>query len=226
MVKQLTKLNTKSITAILEDWFIDMGKPVRLRSDGGPQFRSEFEDWAKKENITHELSSPYHHQSNGHAEVTVREMKHLLTKMERNWQKFRLALREYRNTPRFDGLSPSQWLTGYRQRTDAPAAPSAYERITDEQLKSHLDLRGKEQARIKDQSWSKREKETKTYAPGSLCWVQDPKTKRWSIKATIVKARNKRSFIVNDGFREFMRNRRFLRPRSNTETEVSLSVRG
>ena len=85
-----------------------------------------------------------------------------------------------------------------------------------------MDLRGKEQARIKDQSWSKREKETKTYAPGSLCWVKDPKTKRWSIKATIVKARNKRSFIVNDGFREFIRNRKFLRPRSNTETEVSL----
>ena len=75
MVKQLKKLNTKSITTILDDWFIDMGKPVRLRSDGGPQFRSEFENWAKKENITHELSSPYHHQSNGHAEVTVREMK-------------------------------------------------------------------------------------------------------------------------------------------------------
>ena len=84
-----------------------MGKPVRLRSDGGPQFRSEFEDWAKKENITHELSSPYHHQSNGHAEVTVREMKYLLTKTERKWQKFCLALREYSNTPQFDGLSPS-----------------------------------------------------------------------------------------------------------------------
>ena len=150
MVKQLTKMNTKSIITILEDWFIDMGKPVRLRSDRGPQFRLEFEDWAKKENITHELSSPYHHQSNGHSEVTVREMKHLLTKTERNWQKFRLALREYRNTPRFDGLSPSQWLTGYRQRTDAPAAPSAYARITNEQLRSHLDRRGKEQARIKD----------------------------------------------------------------------------
>ena len=85
-----------------------MGKPVRLRSDGGPQFRSEFEDWAKKENITHELSSPCHHQSNGHAEVTEREMKYLLTKTERNWQKFGLALRENRNIPRFDGLSPSK----------------------------------------------------------------------------------------------------------------------
>ena len=54
---------------------------------------------------------------------------------------------------------------------------------------------------------------------------QDHKTKRWSIKATIVKARNKRSFIVNDGNREFIRNRRFLRPRSNTETKVCSGVK-
>ena len=128
----------------------------------------------------------------------------------------------FHRSPFSHWLSPSQWLTGYRQSTDAPAAPSAYERVTDEQLKSCLNPRGKEQARIKNWSWSKREKETETYVPGSLCWVQDPKTKRWSIKATIVKARNKRSFIVNDGFRDFIRNRRFLRPRSNTETEVSL----
>ena len=46
-----------------------------------------------------------------------------------------------------------------------------------------------------------------------VCWVQDPKTKRWSIKATIVKAINKRSFTVNDGFHEFIRNRKFLRLR-------------
>ena len=42
------------------------------------------------------------------------------------------------------------------------------------------------------------------------------------VKATIVKARTKRSFIINDGFRKFIGNRRFLRPRSNTETEVCL----
>ena len=58
MVKLLTKQNTKSITTILDDWFINMGKPVQLRSDGGPQLRSEFEDWANKENITHEPQVP------------------------------------------------------------------------------------------------------------------------------------------------------------------------
>ena len=57
MVKRLRSLNTKAITTILDKWFIDHGKPVRLRSDGGPQFRSEFESWCKKEAINHELTS-------------------------------------------------------------------------------------------------------------------------------------------------------------------------
>ena len=210
MVKRLTKLNTKAITNILEEWFIDMGKPVRLRSDGGPQFRSEFNAWAKKEDIAHELSSPYNHQSNGHAEVAVREMKHLLAKTQ-NWQKFRLALREYRNTPRFDGLSPAQWLTGHRQRTNAIAAPNAYKRITDEQLKSHVNRRGREYAKVKERAdGSKRQLEQ--LHPGDQIWLQDPKTKRWSIKATIINARSERSYWVTDGAREFIRNRRFIRP--------------
>ena len=99
----------------MEDWFGDYGKPKKLRSDGGPQFRSEFDAWCKTENIIHRLSSPYNHESNGHAEVGVREIKHLLEKTSRNWNKFRRALREYRNTPQFDGLSPAQWLFGHRQ---------------------------------------------------------------------------------------------------------------
>ena len=42
-VAPLRKLQTKAITSILADWFIDDGKPIKLRSDGGPQFRSEFD---------------------------------------------------------------------------------------------------------------------------------------------------------------------------------------
>ena len=36
MVKPLKKLNTAEVTSILEDWFLEHGKPVDLRSDGGP----------------------------------------------------------------------------------------------------------------------------------------------------------------------------------------------
>ena len=220
MVKRLTKLNTKAITNTLDDWFIDMGKPERLRSDGGPQFRSEFDAWAKKEDIVHELSSPYNHQSNGHAEVAVREMKHLLAKTK-NWQKFRLALREYRNTPRFDGLSPAQWLTGRRQRTSAIATLEAYKKITEEQFKSHMDRRGREYTKVKERAdGSKRELEQ--LHPGDKIWLQDPKTKRWTTEGTIINARSERSYWVTDGARDFIRNRRFIKPsRQSTGSTIN-----
>ena len=43
-------------------------------------------------------------------------------------------------------------------------------------------------------------------------WSQDPMTKKWSIEATIIRARNKMSYLDTDGIKEFPRNRRFLRP--------------
>ena len=211
MVKPLKKLNTTAVTTILHDWFLDMGKPVNLRSDGGPQFRQEFEDWCKDQCINHELSSPYNHQSNGHAEVAVREMKNLLAKTG-TYPKFRLALREWRNTPRFDGLSPAQWLTGHRQRTEAIATPKAYQRVTDEQLKTHMDRRGQVQSQTKERvDRSKRDLEQ--LEPGDQVWVQDPKSLKWSTKATVLSIRkNKRSYLVKSDDRVFIRNRRFLRP--------------
>ena len=88
MVAKLSKLDTRDITNVLEDWFVDVGKPLRLRSDGGPQFRTEFDEWCEKMGIIHELSSPDHHESNGHAESAVKAMKHLIAKTG-SWTKFR-----------------------------------------------------------------------------------------------------------------------------------------
>ena len=68
-------------------------------------------------------------------------MKHLLEK-NGNFMEFRHALREWCNTPRFDRLSPSQWLTGHRQKNDTFAAPNAYRRITDTEFKVQEDKRG------------------------------------------------------------------------------------
>ena len=190
-----------------------MGKPIRIRSDGGPQFRSSFKNWCKEQDIIHELTSPYNHQANGMAEVTVREMKKLLEKTGQNWPKFQSALREYRNTPRFDGMSPAQWLFSHRQRTNAMAIPNAYARVTDEMFKKHLDLRGCEQSRIAERVHSSKPEQ---FHPGAKVWIQDPKNKRWSVEAVIVSGISKRTFRVNDGTREFMRNRRFIRPRIGT----------
>ena len=102
------KTNTKFITDILDDWFIEHGIPVSIRTDGGPQFHGPFKDWFNRHHIRHEKSSAYHHESNGHAKCAVREVKKLLAKTPL-YEAFRRALRSYRNCPTYDGLSPAKW---------------------------------------------------------------------------------------------------------------------
>ena len=109
-------------------------------------------------------------------------------------------------------MSPAQWKTGYRQRTNVPATPNAYRRITDKQLVSHLAWRGCEQTKVKKQK-ERTKRELKKFAPNDQVWVQHPITKEWSIEATIIRAGNKTSYHVTDDVKEFPRNQQFLRPR-------------
>ena len=128
----MTRLDTKAITEVLKTMFMQYGIPNRIRSDGGPQFRGEFQSWCQDMDIVHEQTSPYNPQANGHAEEAIGEMKQLITKAGPN--DFKSAMLEYRNTPRIDGLSPAQWYLGRRQRTSAVAAPKAYKRINNDAL--------------------------------------------------------------------------------------------
>ena len=119
------------------------GKPTYVRTDGGPCFKhKDFAAWCKDKNIVHETSSPHHHESNGQAERAIREVKNLLKKTDAHMETFQDALTEYKNTPGYDGLAPTQWAFGHLQRTDVPAPKSAYERITDEKLLEHIGRRG------------------------------------------------------------------------------------
>ena len=57
-VKQLRKLDTSAITGIFENWFYEYGRPLRLRTDNGPQFRIKFDKWCETMGIVHKKSSP------------------------------------------------------------------------------------------------------------------------------------------------------------------------
>ena len=58
---QLRKLDPRTVTMALENWFNDFGWPSNNRTDGRPQFRTKFKDFCSSQGIEHELSSPYMH---------------------------------------------------------------------------------------------------------------------------------------------------------------------
>ena len=84
-------------------------------------------------------------------------------------------------------------------------------RVSDSKFKEHEARRGHrlryEKNRVNQSSHT-----LEPFQPGKTVLVQDPKTSRWSIEATIISRRNKRSYIVEADGRKFLRNRRFIRP--------------
>ena len=57
--KYVKNEGTNSVTEALEEFFCRYGTPSRLRTDGGPAFKSSsFEQWVQDLGIIHELSSP------------------------------------------------------------------------------------------------------------------------------------------------------------------------
>ncbi len=101
-----------AVIRLMKDCFTDKGVPVRLTTDGGPQFSSrEFRQLCDEWGIEHDRSGPYHHQANGAAEAAVKAVKALLAKSTTNGDishdAFRRGFIEFRNTPLAHGLSPA-----------------------------------------------------------------------------------------------------------------------
>jgi transposase InsO family protein len=121
-VARLTSKTTGAVIAIMEKWFCEFGWPQRLGSDGGPQFRHEFEEWCAVNHITFKLSSARNPASNGLAEAAVKRVKHLLEKVDGPSSLSR-ALLALRNTPMSNGrASPAQAL--FKQDLRVPGLPT------------------------------------------------------------------------------------------------------
>ena len=66
---------------IKEHIFSRFGTPRAIISDGGLHFcNRSFENLLKKYGVTHKVSTAYHPQTNGQAELANREIKHILEK--------------------------------------------------------------------------------------------------------------------------------------------------
>ena len=91
----------------LTSWFNLVGWPETIRTEGGPQFRLEFDEFCKNFYIHHKLSSPYHPELNGLAEAAVKNAKSLLKKCKITGQNFQRSVSVFLNMPCSDGPLPA-----------------------------------------------------------------------------------------------------------------------
>ena len=208
-VANLRSLTTSAIIDKLENWFFEFGFPANIRTDGGPQFRTEFHEWCENVGINKETSSPYFPQSNGLAESAVKNMKSLLKKCDGNFPQFRKSLLIWRNTPKATGDTPAQLLFGYTQnygQGDLNASPFVDRDAAKE--------RKNKESESQERSYNKNAKDLDELLPGQRVLLRNPASHTWDAAATIVKKRSDgRSYVAEDeeGYQS-VRNRRDIRP--------------
>ena len=208
-VEKLSKLSTQAITKILTTWFNTFGWPERIRTDNGPQFRSEFGEFCKEHNILHENSSPYYPQSNGLSEAAVKQMKYLLEKINEDQSEFSSRLLEFRNTPNVSGKSPAQMFFGRRLRGRLPHLPGAND-LDIANAKAGADNR----KHLMEKLETKHGTPLKQLEIGQRVLIQNPQTKSWDEECQITGIRpTGRSYdVLFDNGKSSIRNRTLLRP--------------
>ena len=109
----------RGLVGCLRSLFSTFGIPDELSSDGGPEFTAGLTtDFLKRWKVDHRISSAYHPQSNGRAEVAVKSAKRLLRSNvgpngSLDNDKLLRALLQLRNTPDPDcNLSPAEIIFG------------------------------------------------------------------------------------------------------------------
>ena len=206
--QRLRRTTTSDVTSVLNEWFMDWGYPSIIRSDGGPQFRSEFKKFCKDNAIEHELSSPYNPRSNGLAESAVKNVKYLLKKCSSDGSNFKKALLEWRNVPRADGISPSQLFLNRRQKTQLPMPRARMASDLEGQNMREVRKNSLQQNRV---AHDKRAVPRAGFQVGTHVRLQDPHTRKWDIVGQIEDISVSGSYYVDIGKKTVRRNASYLR---------------
>ncbi|XP_068225977.1 uncharacterized protein [Palaemon carinicauda] len=190
----------------------EVGVPLRLRTDGGPQFTSrEFADFAEHWGVHPITSSPHYPKSNGHAEAAVKAVKHLILKTapsgNTDCEAFDRGLLELRNMPNHSGRSPAQILYGHPLRTCVPAHPQSFMECWQEKT---LDCDQRAQVKL---NYDAHARPLPRLNVGQHVRLQDPTSHRWDKIGIIMGGTRSREYEIRlPSGGVLRRNRRFLYP--------------
>jgi len=216
-VKLLISLTTIAVLKVVDKWFLDFGFPQTIRSDGGPQFRGEFEEYCKKHGIIHELSAAHNHPSNGLAEAAVKSVKYLLIKCSKKKEDFDVAFAQWKQTPRADNLSPAELFFGRRPVGLLPQLPVL---ISEEKWTELGHARENSKKKSCDEKKGVELTPLKVGEKVNLQIMTGPRSGRWTTGEdyTILEVREDgQSYKVSkNGEKTYLRNRRHLRRRGES----------
>ena len=211
VIRQLHSLSTGTVINELKRIFSETGISEVVISDGGPQFRSEFKDFAQAWGFQHIQSSPYHHQSNGEAERFVRTVKDTLTKAYQSGQDPDMALLCYRSTPINSKLpSPAELLNSRRYNTLLPTRTMLKSR--GEEREELLNLKQKQ-----EQYYNRSAQTLPELDENMQVYVQlQPQSRDWK-PATVTECLDYNKYKIRLDFngKEYIRNRIYIKPRTN-----------
>uniref|UniRef100_A0A2A4K615 RNA-directed DNA polymerase n=1 Tax=Heliothis virescens TaxID=7102 RepID=A0A2A4K615_HELVI len=217
----------KNVITHLKSIFARHGIPLSLVSDGGPPFQSlEFKNFLHEWDIEHITTSPYHAQSNGQAESSVKIVKNMLKKCKENSSDPYIALLQYRNTPKNNLPSPAQLLMSRNLRDNVP---KSYKKLKPKivKFKDYKECVNKNNVN-KSKYYNRNTKPLSLLYPNDHVYFKRKPNYNW--EHAIVKQRlaNNRSYVVEDvnGVR-YRRNRVHLRHKySPMQSNSSSSSQG
>ena len=227
----------KGLVKCLRQWFRTFGVPRQISSDAGPEFRADLTaEFLKTWGVAHRVSSAYHAQSNGRAEVAVKAVKRLMRSNlgpsgTLNTDRFLRAMLRFRNTPDPDcRISPAEIVFGRPLRDNLL--------FTDYLSRAQYSKRWQEVWKAKEEALRARfirtsenlNKHARPLLPlvlGDKCFVQNQTgqhANKWYHTGTVTEVlpHEKYGVMIDGSGRVTYRNRRFLK----RYTPASLSVQG
>ena len=210
----LNRTDSSSVIEVCNDIFSRHGIPEQFISDNGSQYHSkQFRKFMLSWGIKHITSSPRYPQSNGLAEVTVKNVKRLLKKCGHSTPDFYKGLLAIRNTPLTCGKSPAQLLTGRTLVDELPRKVQLIPTRRPTQITRNIAEERRKATRAYDKSVPAHQPTDSIFRPGQIVAIQNHVTSECSRRGRIVSYQHPRSYVLKmiDSQQIVRRNQRFLR---------------